>query len=123
MSFLIRLLFASNIALVAVVARMYLNGSSSLGSIITQGLDGVVSQDILIKDVVRPNDLTYEQRTDKIKVCRHFLREYEDPPGSNPELGPEFPPYIPVFKEKPNAIGYDYNATNFKNSIAQDWAD
>src|SRR3990167_1266928 len=123
MSFLIRLLFASNIALVAVVARMYLNGSSSLGSIITQGLDGVVSQDILIKDVVRPNDLTYEQRTDKIKLCRHFLREYEDPPGSNPELGPEFPPYIPVFKEKPNAIGYDYNATNFKNSIAQDWAD
>lgn len=123
MSFTVRLLLTVNAVLVGTVSYLYSNANKSPGELIQQGLDNLTGGLIGKKEYVNPNDLTYEQRMEKIKMCRPYLREYEDPPGTNPDLDPEFPPYIPVFKEKPNAIGYDYDPKKFKNSIAQDWSD
>jgi Tubulin-tyrosine ligase family len=123
MSFTVKLLLFFNAVLLAGISHLYLNANQSSGDIVQLSLNGQTGELDGKKEWINPNDLTYEQRMEKIKMCRPFLREYEDPPGTNPDLDPEFPPYIPVFKEKPNAIGYDYDPKKYKSSIAQDWGD
>lgn len=73
---------------------------------------------------INPDELTYEQRMKKINLCKPFLREYVETDVSyNPEISGDFPSYIPVFKERANAIGYEYDSKKYKEIIAKDWAD
>lgn len=73
---------------------------------------------------VNPDETTYAQRMKKIALCKPFLREYvEKDVNYNPDLSADFPSYIPVFKEKSNAIGYDFDPKRHQERIAKDWAD
>lgn len=73
---------------------------------------------------VNPDETTYQQRMKKIALCKPFLREYvETDVNYNPDLSNDFPSFIPVFKEKSNAIGYEYDPKKYKEMISKDWSD
>lgn len=75
-------------------------------------------------EAVNPDETTYKQRMKKINLCKPFLREYaEQGVNYNPELSGDFPSFIPVFKERANAIGYEYDSKKYKEMIAKDWQD
>ena len=75
-------------------------------------------------EAVNPDETTYKQRMKKINLCKPFLREYaEQGVNYNPELSGDFPSFIPVFKERANAIGYEYDPKKYKEMISRDWQD
>lgn len=69
----------------------------------------------------------YNQKRKKIVECKPYLKEYleDDTLNNNPEitnLG-DFPSYIPNFKEKANAKGYEYDPKVFEERTSNDWGE
>ena len=133
----VALLLLLNLGLVGVLIYIYLYSPAPASPTIIYKINDSEARPFIVfnKDLVdvsfsdpsfiepvNPDDTTYEQRMKKISLCKPFLREYyEEGVNYNPELNMDFPSFIPVFKERANAKGYEYDSAKYKKMIAKDW--
>lgn len=133
----VALMLTLNVGLLAILIYMYLQGNEKKEfSRIVYEINDIDSKPFIIfnKDFVdvsfsdpsfiepvNPDETTYKQRMKKINQCKPFLREFVDEVKYDNDPSGEFPSFIPVFKEKANAIGYEFDSKKYKEMIAKDW--
>lgn len=77
--------------------------------------------DPTLEESLNPDETSYLQRMKKIRSCRPYLREFvEKGVNYHPDIASDFPSFVPVFKEKPNAINYEWDA-KYRTTVKTDW--